>query len=108
MCNCSSFRENCVTHARTDARTHTHGANNNLPPGSKDKLKDSTELQWVDSEFSILGLTFSTRLIDIPNLNFNTALDKAKKVVSSWSYRQWTPLGKTRPLPQHLSPAWNQ
>ena len=61
---------------------------------SKDKLNDSTKLQWVDSEFSILGLTFSTRLIDTPNLNFNTALDKAKKVVNSWSYRQLTPLGK--------------
>ena len=24
MCNCSSFRENCVTHARTHARTHVH------------------------------------------------------------------------------------
>ena len=22
MCNCSSFRENCVTHARTHVRTH--------------------------------------------------------------------------------------
>ena len=31
MCNCSSFRENCVTHART----HTHGANYNLPPASR-------------------------------------------------------------------------
>ena len=27
MCNCSSFRENCVTHA--------HGANYNLPPASR-------------------------------------------------------------------------
>ena len=39
MCNCSSFRENCVIHARmharTDARTHTHGANYNLPPASR-------------------------------------------------------------------------
>ena len=24
MCNCSSFRENCVTHARTHARTYAH------------------------------------------------------------------------------------
>ena len=35
MCNCSSFRENCVTHARTHARTHAHGANYNLPPASR-------------------------------------------------------------------------
>ena len=39
MCNCSSFRENCVTHARmhapTHARTHAHGANYNLPPASQ-------------------------------------------------------------------------
>ena len=24
MCNCSSFRENCMTHAHTHARTHAH------------------------------------------------------------------------------------
>ena len=35
MCNCSSFRGNCVTHARTHPRTHTHGANYNLPPASR-------------------------------------------------------------------------
>ena len=35
MCNCSSFRENCVTHARTHARTHAHGANYDLPPASR-------------------------------------------------------------------------
>ena len=37
MCNCSSFRENCVTH--THARTHTHGANYNLPPASRARDK---------------------------------------------------------------------
>ena len=45
MCNCSSFRENCVTHARTHARTHAHGANYNLPPASRagdNKLKFSS------------------------------------------------------------------
>ena len=35
MCNCNSFRENCVTHARTHARTHAHGANYDLPPASR-------------------------------------------------------------------------
>ena len=46
MCNCSSFRENCVTHARTQARmharTHAHGANYNLPPASRAGDKKST------------------------------------------------------------------
>ena len=46
------------------------------------------------SEFSILGLTFSTSLTDTPSLNFNKALDKVKKVVNPWSYRQLMPLGK--------------
>ena len=32
MCNCRSFRENCMTHSHTHAHTHTHGANYNLPP----------------------------------------------------------------------------
>ena len=34
MCNCSNFRENCVTHALT----HTHGANYNLRAGREIKI----------------------------------------------------------------------
>ena len=43
MCNCRSFRENCVTHART----HAHGANYNLPPASRagdNKAKTQNQL----------------------------------------------------------------
>ena len=46
MCNCNSFRENCVTHSRTDACTHTHGANYNLPQACRagDNKKFATTL----------------------------------------------------------------
>ena len=43
MCNCSSFRENCVTHART----HTHGANYNLSPESRAGDKNGFSLVTI-------------------------------------------------------------
>ena len=52
MCNCSSFRENCVTHSHT----HTHGANYNLLPACRagdnktsciSPLKETVELKWT-------------------------------------------------------------
>ena len=49
MCNCSSFRENCVTHARTHARTHAHGANYNLPPASRAGDKNTDMLMFEGS-----------------------------------------------------------
>ena len=50
MCSCSSFRENCVTHARTHARTHAHGANYDLPPVSRagDKIRISNRIWHCD------------------------------------------------------------
>ena len=50
MRNCSSFRENCVTHARTHTRTHAHGANYNLPPASRagDNYPLLYELQHIN------------------------------------------------------------
>ena len=53
MCNCSSFRENCATHARTHApthaRTHAHGANYNLPPASRAGDKKTCRLTFQEN-----------------------------------------------------------
>ena len=61
---------------------------------SKEKLYSTAKLQWIDSEFSILGIDFSTELLNIPRINYNKALAKAKKIINSWNYRHWTPIGK--------------
>ena len=66
MCNCSSFRENCVTHARTHARTHAHGANYDLPlasrAGDKKTLSPTEALSspmWYNSGISTEPLFLS-------------------------------------------------
>ena len=61
---------------------------------SKDKLLGMEKLQWTDSNFCILGINFSTNLMDIPRINYNKALAKATKVKNSWNYRYLTPIGK--------------
>ena len=61
---------------------------------SKEKLRSTAQLQWIDTEFSILGITFSTDLHNIPCINYDKALAKAKKVINSWKYRNLTPIGK--------------
>ena len=60
MCNCSSFRENCVTHART----HAHGANYDLPPASR--AGDKNAVQPVENQNS---LGFYNRLFLVPKPN---------------------------------------
>ena len=47
---------------------------------TKEKLYSTAKLQWIDSEFSILGVDFSTELLDIPRIHYNKALAKAKKL----------------------------
>ena len=61
---------------------------------SKEKLYSTAKLQWIDSEFSILGIDFSTELLDIPRINYNKGLAKANKIINSWNYRHLTPIGK--------------
>ena len=46
--------------------------------------------------FSILGIDFSTELLDIPKINYIKALVKVKKIINSWNYRHLTPLEKVR------------
>ena len=89
MCNCSSFRENCVTHAQT----HTHRANYNLPPASragdeKNVLCDFFKkifcqfchLQTEMTELSRqLGISFNTKQISfLSELFISYAIIKIK------------------------------
>ena len=61
---------------------------------SKTMLKVSHKLYWGASEFNLLGINFACDLTKMPNLNYQSALIKAKQVVNSWKYRYVTPIGK--------------
>ena len=61
---------------------------------SKAKLSVSHKLYWGASEFNLLGINFACNLTIMPNLNYQSALIKAKQVVNSWKYRYLTPMGK--------------
>ena len=69
MCNCSSFRGNCVTHART----HTHGANYNLPPASDNIGIFSFPLKyrmwaWNTGEYRKIQEYFDAMFTAVPSL----------------------------------------
>ena len=51
-------------------------------------------LHWNPRVFKILGIVFSTNIDDIVNLNYNKKLDDIQRLLTHWSKRQLTPLGK--------------
>ena len=61
---------------------------------SKRKLKVSQKLYWGETQFNLLGITFSNDLNLMPVLNYQNAIEKAKKPMNSWKYRYLTPIGK--------------
>ena len=60
----------------------------------KEKLNVTVILEWGNTEFTALGLKFSTNLHDIPFLNYNNALQNIRSEINKWNYRNVTPLGK--------------
>ena len=67
---------------------------------SKEKLNVTHKLQWGNTEFSILGLKFSTNLEQIPSINYTETIQKIKKDIGKWQNRYLTPLIKTKFLPK--------
>ena len=48
-------------------------------------------LEWTNSPFSVLGITLSTNLQEIPELNYD---DRMRKSILHWKRRNLTVLGK--------------
>ena len=61
---------------------------------SKRMLKVSHKLCWVDTQFNLLGIHFSSDLTKLPSLNYLNTLAKAKKTINTWKFRHLTPIGK--------------
>ena len=60
----------------------------------KEKLDVSKKLHWGDSNFSFLGVSFSSNIGTMSKVNFQIILNKAKQVLNSWQSRHLTPFGK--------------
>ena len=61
---------------------------------TKAKLCKNTTLSWGQTEFKLLGITFSTNLDDIPTKNYEPLLQRVSKVINSWKKRILSPIGK--------------
>ena len=61
---------------------------------SKDKLNVTARLEWGVTNFTLLGMEFSTDLEKIPEMNYNKILTQASKIIKSWQYRILTPISK--------------
>ena len=62
---------------------------------SKIKLSIAQNRDWDTSEFTLLGIDFSTNLDLIPEINYLKAITKVKSFLKKkWQYRNLTPIGK--------------
>ena len=61
---------------------------------SKDKLDVTARLEWGVSNFTLLGMEFSTDLEKIPEMNYDKIFIQASKILKSWQHHILTPIGK--------------
>ena len=61
---------------------------------SKDILETQPPLQWGSTEFDLLGLTFSTDMSKIMELDYNKYLPVITTSIKHWNNRYLTSLGK--------------
>ena len=69
---------------------------------SKDKLNVTMDQEWGCTNFTLLGIEFSTNVSAITERNYTKALEKIKKLVKIWSNRYLTPLGKITVIKTNL------
>ena len=50
-------------------------------------------LDWNPVTFTVLGVAFSTDVLEIVTINFENKLNEMNKVLNAWSRRNLTPLG---------------
>ena len=51
-------------------------------------------LDWNPVTFKVLGVVFSTDVLEIVTINFENNLNEMKKVLTAWSRRNLTPFGR--------------
>ena len=51
-------------------------------------------LNWNPVTFTVLGVVFSTDVLEIVSINFENKLNEMKKVLNAWSRSNLTPFGR--------------
>jgi hypothetical protein len=62
--------------------------------GSENKLCHDIHLQWERDQFRLLGIQFSINLDEMISLNYTPKINEIKNLLSVWSKRILTPIGK--------------
>ena len=73
----------------------------------KDKLKVQAKLTWGEKRFTLLGLEFSTNLDKMLELNYKNAIQKTKKILSTWKPQNLTPIGRITIVKTFAIPKFN-
>ena len=60
----------------------------------REKLITSANLNWDDTDFTLLGLRFSTDFSKIPEMNYHQTLQNIKRDIKKWSSRYLSPFGR--------------
>ena len=74
---------------------------------SKEKLDVTSHLKWGETEFTLLGINFSTDINKIPKINFKNAILCAQKLIRYWQYRNLTPIGRIAVIKSLILPKFN-
>ena len=61
---------------------------------SKDKINTNYKLEWDATDFSFLGIEFSVEITKIPEMNYSKVISKIEKLLTGWTKRCLTPIGK--------------
>ena len=72
--------------------------------GSNERLCTHIQLPWSKEPYKILGIMFSTDLNEMPSLNFEKQLIKARKILFTWSNRSLTINGKITIIKSQILP----
>jgi len=61
---------------------------------SKDRLRAGFNLNWTTDPFTVLGVTFCNDMAYIIDMNYKKKIDEIKKLLSHWSRRNLSTMGK--------------
>ena len=61
---------------------------------SKLRFMPEINLDWNPVTFTVLGVVFSTDVLEIVTINFENKLNEMKKVLNAWSRRNLIPFGR--------------
>ena len=62
---------------------------------SKLRFMPEINLDWNPVTFTVLGVVFSTDILEIVTINFENKLNEMKKMLNAWSRRNLTLFGRT-------------